>query len=133
MKINMLERLEKKEKMYFENYLSLIEKISKDKGIAKENKSKTINEAKEEMIQVTNFMDYVINTKLGHSQFKTQEEYDRMIDATIVSAKTLNATYKDWMKNELFDANVLNASKMYDISSEIHREIRERVLKKEEK
>lgn len=118
--------------MYFENYLSLIEKISKDKGITKENKSEIINKAKEEMIQVINFMDYVIDTKLGHSQFETQEEYDTMIDATIVSAKTLNATYKSWMKNELFDVNTLNASKMYDISSEIHREIRERVFKKEE-
>lgn len=112
--------------MYYEKILNFVSNISEDKNILEKDKTGLYDKIRDASGKMLVFPNIVIDVKLGASEYKTQEEYDEVIKGTICAAQELNSMYNDYYGKNLFEKNPENIVEVYDLSSQMFKEMRER-------
>ena len=112
--------------MYYEKILNFVSNISEEKNIPEKDKTELYEKIKDASERMLVFPNVVIDVKLGASEYKTQEEYDEVIRKTIRAAQELNSMYNDYYGEDLFERTPKNIVEVYDLSSQMFKEMRER-------
>ena len=73
--------------MYFDKYLACIRNVANNESLTQKEKETLINKAKNEFSAVANFADVVLDIKLGIKKYESQDEYNKVINDTMQSAK----------------------------------------------
>ena len=113
--------------MYFEKFLNYANVVSKRQDITQEKKEAMLEEMKNEFLKVVDASNVILAAKLDTSDYKSKEEYNNVIDESIIAAKNVNEIYKAQFGVGMFEKVPKSAAEVYDISAQISKNMLRKV------